>query len=46
MNGLKEEVEFYAGVADENGKNFCTLKENDFADIIARIKINKEICRK
>lgn len=42
-NDISKFMEF---IADENGKNFCTLKENDFADIIARIKINKEICRK
>lgn len=42
-NDISKFMEF---LADENGKNFCTLKENDFADIIARIKINKEICRK
>lgn len=42
-NDISKFMEF---IADENGKNFCTLKENDFADIIARIKITKEICRK
>ena len=36
-NDISKFMEF---IADENGKNFCTLKENDFADIIAHI------CRK
>ena len=36
-NDISKFMEF---ISDENGKNFCTLKENDFADIIAHI------CRK
>jgi len=39
-NDISKFMEF---LADKNGKNFSTLKENNFADIIAHIKGNKTI---
>lgn len=39
-NDISKFMEF---LADENGKSFCALKENNFADIIARIKFDKSI---
>ena len=40
-NDISKFMEF---LADENGKTFSTLKENNFADIITHIKGNQPIC--